>query len=179
VLSESERLGTQIITITANLLSMMAGPTQWSTAEKEKRLRRLFEKTQQLNEEAFLTIEFGDDALYQYWPPSHNISGRDDEIERRMAPIIDRYDLVIERSSSDRTVLDAVISIIGRMVRREPHSSDDAWMTVAHKHPESAADAYTVFTDIYTDVFSCDLDEITDATIAQTDQGADISWKDI
>lgn len=156
----------------------MTDPTQWNAGEKEKRLRRLFEKAQHIEESEFLTVEFGDDALYQYMPGVHNVSGTDHEILDRMAAVIEQYDLLVERSSSDRDVLQSIVSIARRIVGRNPSSSAE-WITVAHRHPESADDAYAIFTDIRETVFNYDPDDVTEATISRTERDGDISWTDV
>ncbi|WP_330633331.1 hypothetical protein [Halocatena halophila] len=85
----------------------MSDSRRWSSTEKEKRLRRLFEKIHNRGNEAeFINAKFGDDdLLYQYMIGFHNVTGLDDEMVESMNDIMDKHDLGIESSSADRGLL--------------------------------------------------------------------------
>ncbi len=158
----------------------MSDSRRWSSTEKEKRLRRLFEKIHNRGNEAeFINVTFGDDVpLYQYRIGFHNATGLDDEKIESMNDIMDKHDLGIESNSADRGLLAGIVSLIRRLVTREPTSTDNEWINAYHRSPKSAEDAYTVFVDISTMVYGYNPSDVTDAVIVNTDK-TDISWTDV
>lgn len=159
---------------------VMSDPSRWSGTEKEKRLRRLFEKIQNRDNEAeFINVEFGNnDLLYQYMIGFHNVTGLDDDMVMAMKDVIDKHDLGIESSSADRGLLGDIGSMIRRLVTREPASADTEWINAYHRTPETDDDAYAVFSDICETVYGYDPSDVTDAVIVNTDT-TDISWTDV
>lgn len=159
----------------------MTDPDRWSAAEKEKRLQRLFEETQTIEDDpGFMEVAFEDDTrVYQYSPGCHNVTGMDEGVVTEMVDIIERHDLTIVDTGDSRTVLETIVSKVKRPFSREKLHSDTEWVTACHRNKVEPETAYTVFGDICRSVYGSDTSAVTEATIKLSHRDSEISWTDI